>query len=281
MSVLPGSVGPLVSLQDARRDVWNARAKSVLAEIERRRAANVPLDDSTDWGKLSLTIDEAKAAAAKRDSPIARARLLDALSVVSGGLSPMGDYVPDQRLDGVMVRLRKVPKRLLAEVEGAISEIALASMSLPRESMRQRMLADVDAQEAQARLVAEAVAELHLPSAGPFSGPLDAAALEAIEDEGLLSDLYVVAREYQSLRPTERQRFGESLPSTSATSIAASAPQTSAPSEAVTGQPPALTSKAPAASPMSALGESYFAIPLSPTSSSSTGVPTEGSAAQT
>lgn len=285
MSVLPGAVGPLVNLQDARRDLWDARAKSTLEAIAERAKNAIPLDDSADWPKVKALADECVDAASKRDVVAVREKVRAIAEQTAGALEPLGDYPPSNAIEGVRVKFRKVSKRLLAEVEGSMQEIGALAEALPPEARRQRLLADVDAADIQKRLIMEAVAEIAFAYE---SGPslMSDEVLERIEDEGLVPYLWVTAREYQSLRPFDRARFGSSLPRTSASFGAASAPSNDERSSAATDGPTSWRTNpsTPAdldTSPASAPGASSFAIPASLSSSSSTGAPTEGTPAST
>lgn len=51
LSIRPGSVGPLVVLEDLLRDRWADARKSVTDEIARREATDVPLDGLKDPGE--------------------------------------------------------------------------------------------------------------------------------------------------------------------------------------------------------------------------------------
>lgn len=279
----PGARSPLIALNDILRDQHEEMRVAVDRLIEDRRKNSVPLDDSTDWSGEIQRVVRLTGCARAQDTAGYRDELAAALAATSGALTPMAAYVPDPDIADVKVSMRLVSKALLLESRALLAEVAYKGEDASKAFM---------AQAAQGpglrKLVAQAVAEVvGLEDAdGPLviradgDAPLSDAALDVLDVNGLLVVLFSAAREYQSLRPTERARFGSRAPSTSATSSASAAPPACAPSSGATAAGHALSFAAPSTRPTGVLDDTCSITPSSGTSSSFTAPPMEGTSAQ-
>lgn len=232
-SIVAGAPGNWISVQQALRERWEQRDAAVVAEIARRKAAGIPLDDSPDW-----TIDTRDALRdgvcgsisgaeifVKGDRDNVRAALTKALAVVDGGLAPFGPYPADDRLDGVEVRVRSVTRAEMLQlssdlgaVEKPTSADALAH-DLALVAVRRRFLDRVLVGVKAVLDVGVVVADDLDPGAEETARVVD-----LLDRAGFVLAIFEVARAYQSLSPLQRGGFGSPRPSTSLASSAATAP---------------------------------------------------------
>lgn len=222
----PGGMGPLISLQEARRQSYEALRESHNATVRARLERGIPLDDFADPDWLRAKVSEAASAVEAQDFAHVRALardLLEGASVSSGEWEP---YVPKETLAGINVRLRSISAELRADLLGLGAEVSRSVESLSREAARERLLKDVELSRVQAKFVAHALAYIDgltvLDDEGkeaPFSasaGPGEAIGedvLEMLHDAGLMLDLFVVCRDFQGLTPKQRGHYGQQAPS--------------------------------------------------------------------
>lgn len=213
--IYPGALSPRLRLQDLRREAHEHVRAVRAAEIVKREADGIPLDDHTDW----KTAEEHAAALAgflaERDTirAVGAVALLDA-ALSRRVLTPLPAYEPKPGLDDVFIVVRALEdderRRLLAEVEEA-AEASDAAVKASAERARLLTL-DADFRGAVRRFVLRSVASMTV-------GDDDVAAVEerdvlALEGAGLLFDVFAAARDYQGLSPGKAGRFGRPPPST-------------------------------------------------------------------
>lgn len=225
----PGGRGPLGSLQEMRRVSYEHARTNVAAEIARRRAANVPLDDDTDWAAEEARAEKVREAARKRDVGAYRGALEEGLMRTRGLLLELPAYKEDPRIDGLHVRLRSISQRRWLETVGVRQQLQAELDALGEAGDRRRMMGlRADMLDAQAELVRAAVVEVRgLTIDGTdwaFEVQGDALmpeeALDVLIASGLLEHLFVVARDFQVLDPLARAAYGLPQPPTSPSSPA-------------------------------------------------------------
>lgn len=209
-----------MKLQDAWRDVVETRRRERSAEIERRKAAGIPLDDG------------------------------------DGPLEEFEAFVPDERLEGVTVRFRTVTPEVYAETTGEVQQFFDRVRSIPVDQAKALRVASVELGRAQAEFVRHAVAyidgmqleedgELVAISASADEDELlDVDVVSMLRSAGVVGALYATARDFQSLDPLARRRFGCAAPSTSAPLSAAIVATGNGSSAAATEAPEPSSSKA-------------------------------------
>jgi hypothetical protein len=282
--ILAGDTGPLVSLQSARRALWEKNARLVDERIAKRAKDGAGMADTAEWGQIAEEIDKTRAAVAARDSDALVASCARLMTSAVPSPKPLGPYVDRPRLDGVRVSFRLLARKDLARLVGPIARLEREASKLTDDEVERYIEADGDAAAAQLEYVRHTVAEIHhdrgnwSAKAGPDGLPIDAALM--IERLKIVGDLFMCAREAQDLDPFELATFGGSPQPISRTSSAHGVRSLANPDSGASTLAP-FASEGPSTSREPVRGESSFAIPTSPSSSSFTAAPTEGSAAST
>lgn len=224
----PGFVGPLVSLQQARKHSYESVRSSHNAALARRRDNGVPLTDAVDWQDVASLLAAAKEAAQAQDADKVRKAASEIANVTNVSVSEWEEYKPRAELDGINIRLRTISAEDRADLIGQGAEISKHLSSAGAEEVRKRLILDVELQRVQMRMVKHALAYIDglkvLDEAGrlvPFSASaaadelLSDEAVEMFRDAGLLMDLFIVCRDFQGLSPLERGRYGQQVQLTS------------------------------------------------------------------
>lgn len=274
-----GSVSPMVSLQDVRRSQWEDRQKARLRDIEERKKHGAGNDESTPWPDVAAQVESLKGHVEAHRNADVRDAATSILVRVAPKLEPLSDYEESEAIAPVRLSFRILDVEEEAKLRGAFEELALGYDRLPFDALRDRLTTNAVAAKAQGQYVARAVAAIEGIDGGPFSGdPLPQDAIDSIIDEKILTDVYVAAREWQSMRPFVRARFS-SWPPTICPSPSSTA--ASAPSEVESGRDATrmgIPSSEPA--PGSSLDAAHVGtsstIPTPPGCSSSTAAPTAG-----
>jgi len=243
----PGARGPIVHLQDAWRDSWEALRKSRSDEIARRKESGAPLDDG------------------------------------DGPLEEISAFVADPLLDEVRVRFRTVSPEVFAETTGGVQEWYERTKHLEASEVRARRVAAVDLTRRQAELVRHAVCLIDglcleedgqlidYAASADTHETLSDEAIELLQGAGLIPILYATARDFQVLDPLGRGRYGCAAPLTLAPLTAAPASNGNAKSAAATAMPVHCFSMANDTDPTHARAVFGSAIPTSDTHRGSTG----------
>lgn len=228
--IKPGAIGPLVSLQEARRQSYESLRTLHNAAVSRRRENGIPLTDSIDWKFVEGAVASAKVAVDGQNIEDLRKSIADVSEATKVSVSEWGPYQPNPGIDGISVRLRTVSAETRADILGIGAELSRELSSLPESSVRDRLLKDVELQRAQMRFVQHSLAYIDglqlvddLSKPGelvPFSASAESSELladvtvEMLRDAGILLDLFIVCRDFQGLSPLERGRYGLQAQST-------------------------------------------------------------------
>jgi hypothetical protein len=231
----PGETGPLVSLQDCVREVWETERKARDERIAKRREKGAGLDDGIVWALVSST--DVAAAIAAHDSGKLRASAQKLVDATADLIVPLDPYTPNPALDGISVRfcvMAETERRTLqGKVAGAWREVAsLFAAQASEEKIIEAQERAFAAQGAFILASVDAVEGIGDTTGKPFDvGP---ELLEALRREGILGALFDAASAFQALPSGKALRFGLPLARTSASSIATHAQSTSTNSEGVT-----------------------------------------------
>lgn len=205
--IYPGQQGEPVALLSVLREAHEAARASRQAEIDARKKARVPLDDSTNWQEVGEAVARASLAHGARDSVAVAAAARDLVAFTDGNaLEALGDFVPDPDLNGIVVTMRIVDdatRRLWA------AQTQAAWMAI-RDAVK---LDDVIARrDAYARLEAvyEAVVVGVVAKLEGLQGLRDSVAesMPALRLAGLLVPLHGAARYFLELPPGKAVRCG-------------------------------------------------------------------------
>lgn len=224
----PGAIGPLISLQEARKHSYESVRAAHNAALVRRRENGVPLTDAVDWRDVESLLDATRQAAQAQDAEKVRKSASDIASATNVSVSEWEEYKPRAELDGINIRLRTISAEMRADLIGLGAEISRGMSALPEHSVRERLTKDVELQRVQMKMVQHALAYIDglqiLDDAGrlvPYSASagtdelLADQTVEMLRDAGLLLDLFVVCRDFQGLSPLERGHYGRQVLSNS------------------------------------------------------------------
>jgi hypothetical protein len=285
----PGGRGPLAPLQEMRRQSYEQARKQIDMTIAERKRMGVPLDDETDWRTESARAGEMANAINAQDTARYRLALETALIATRGGLAPLPPFEPDPRLEGIEARFRTVPRRVWWATVGRQQELTAREALLDKNGLqvdgglRGQILADLES--ARAELVKHALVELRGVEGADFYAagdePQSDHAIGVLVESGLLLPLFLAARDFQSLDPEGRRRFGLQPPPTSQSSTASGAQSDIESYSAATAAQPLGTSEGPDTRPTCALDVDSFDIRGLPMPSPSGGPPTAERSAST
>ena len=205
--IYPGTVGAPVPLQDVLREAHDAYRDARAKQIDGRVKRRVPLDDSTNWAEVTEAVARASVALTARDSGTL-AKEARALAEMTEGnaLEPVGDYVPDPDLDGIVVTMRVIADadRRLWNAETQAQWARVRDARVKGDLMdAQRALNELDA--IAARVVGAVVVEVQ-----GVEG-LKATVAESMPGltlAGLLAPLYTAARHFLDLPAPKALRCG-------------------------------------------------------------------------
>jgi hypothetical protein len=211
--IYPGQQGEPVALLSVLREAHTAARAARQAEIDARVKARVPLDDSTNWQEASEAIARASLAHGDRDGHKVAAAARDLLShTENNALEPLGDFVVDHDLDGIVMTMRVV--------DDATRRLWIAQTQAAWLGIRNAMRGDdvVARREAYDRLerAYETVVVGVVAKLDGLAGLRDTVAdsMPALRLAGLLVPLYTAARHFLELPPGKALRCGLLPPST-------------------------------------------------------------------
>lgn len=179
--IIPGQKSSFVTLHAALEEWHNHLSARTAAEIERRKAGGIPLDDG------------------------------------AGPLTPLGPFVGVAGYDDVRVRFVALSEKrraaLMADIDIAQAARAAFAGKAIVDVAKDIVAADAAVEDAQVSFIRAAIDELHTSD-----GKVDLSSeviVEGIKATGaLLAHLFIVARDFQGLSPGKEKRFGQHLPST-------------------------------------------------------------------
>ena len=211
--IYPGQQGEPVALLSVLREAHDAARAARQAEIDARVKARVPLDDSTNWQEASEAIARASLAHGDRDSGKVAAAARDLLShTENNALEPLGDFVADHDLDGIVMTMRVVDDatRRLWNAQTQAAWIGIRNAMRGDDVVARREAYD-RLERAYETVVVGVVAKLD-----GLAGLRDTVAdsMPALRLAGLLVPLYTAARHFLELPPGKALRCGLLPPST-------------------------------------------------------------------
>jgi hypothetical protein len=203
----PDQLGPLVSLQDFLKEIHEeGRAAHARTIAERKENGNGSNQDANpiDTAKHAR---EAADAADRGDDVAARAALEKATTAIGPNpLTPIDPYAPDERLDGIRVRMRVLSDKARTNLSAAILRAVADAEAAPDGPAR--MVAESATQDAQAAVVRAVVAEVQgfedehgqpIVMAAGDDGLLSERDVGALRAAGVAFTLYLAASAFQRL----------------------------------------------------------------------------------
>lgn len=209
----PGTAGPLVSLQDASRDLHERNRDAVRRRIELRAKHGAGPDERTDFARVALMASNITTAAQESDAGAVLAAVQAIAAMTSPPLTMPGEYEPHESLDGVMVRFRVLSEARRQELSVMLDAANAETSRQPAGSL-ERHHADEAALAVVAMAVCETVAEIRyveITDEGTeveVSTVVDPGVVDTLRTAGLLTPVYVCAMAFQDLPAKKAWRFG-------------------------------------------------------------------------
>lgn len=205
--IYPGQQGAPVALLDVLREAHEAARASRQSEIDARKKARVPLDDSTNWQEVGELVARASLAHGERDAPKVAAAARELAAATEGNaIEPLGDFVPPDGLDGIVVTMQVVDDatRRLWTAQTQAAWMSIRDASKGDDVMARREAYD-RLERAYETTVVGVVAKLD-----GLAGlkPTVAESMPALRLAGLLLPLYTAARHFLELPPGKAVRCG-------------------------------------------------------------------------
>lgn len=211
--IYPGQQGEPVALLSVLREAHDAARATRQAEIDTRKKARVPLDDSTNWQEVGEAIARASIAHGDRSTAtVADAARVLLAHVDGNAIEPIGEFVADPDLDGIVVTM--------TIVDDATRRLWTAQTQAAWLAIRSAMRSDdvIARREAYDRLerAYETVVCGVLAKLDGLAGlkATVAESMPALRLAGLLVPLYTAARHFLELPPGKALRCGLLPPST-------------------------------------------------------------------
>ena len=205
--IYPGQQGAPVALLDVLREAHEAARANRQAEIDARVKARIPLDDSTNWQEVGELVSRASLAHGERDSAKVASAARELVAATDGNaIEPIGDFVGDAALDGIVVTMQIVDDatRRLWNAQTQAAWIAIRDASKSADVMARREAYD-RLERAYEAVVLGVVAKLD-GLAGLKASVAES--MPALRLAGLLVPLYTAARHFLDLPPGKAVRCG-------------------------------------------------------------------------
>lgn len=107
--IYPGTKGEPVALQDVLREAHDAFRERRATQIELRKKRRVPLDDNTDWARVTEAVASTSVALSVRDSAKIAKLGREIADLTEGNtLEEIGPYEPDPVVDGITITMQVV-----------------------------------------------------------------------------------------------------------------------------------------------------------------------------
>ena len=196
-----------VALLDVLREAHEAARANRQAEIDARAKARIPLDDSTNWQEVGELVARASLAHGERDSVKVASAARELVAATEGNaIEPIGDFVGDAALDGIVVTMQIVDDatRRLWNAQTQAAWIAIRDASKDADVMARRDAYD-RLERAYEAVVLGVVAKLD-GLAGLKATVAES--MPALRLAGLLVPLYTAARHFLDLPPGKAVRCG-------------------------------------------------------------------------
>lgn len=209
--VFPGQRSQPAPLVDILREAHELARAARAAELEARRKAGIPLDDSTAWPVVDGILGALDDAREKQDSA-ALARLGGDLVRATAGnaLAEIGDFAAPEGIEGVSVVLQVISQAERLDLNAALGDAWAALLAAERADalMLTKRAADEAVLVAQLAIVRRVVVDVR-----GLEVPDGCDLWEGVRLAGLLPAFYQAARHFLTLPPGKALRCG--LPSSS------------------------------------------------------------------
>lgn len=216
MLLYPGQTGPLVALQDCVREIHEARREGVLKLIAKRARGKPgpdPMAVPDQIKGLARACVEHAEAGAFDDARTAASSLLAA---IAPPLEDPGEYEPNDALEGVSVRFRKLSAKRSRELRLALDTQNGETLRAPDGAAMRA--SDDKAVAIIATYITEAVAEIvyddgagHEVTVAQVGGD----DVDALQANGIFASVFQCAVKFQELPAKKAFAFGRSPLSTS------------------------------------------------------------------
>lgn len=209
--VFPGQRSQPAPLVDILREAHELARAARATELEARRKAGIPLDDSTAWPVVDGILGALDDAREKQDSATL-ARLGGDLARATAGnaLIELPAFVTPDGVDGVTVTMQVISQADRLDLNAALGDAWSALLVAERAdaSMSTKRAADEAVLQAQLAIVRRVIVDVR-----GLEAPEGYDLWEGVRLAGLLSAFYSAARHFLSLPPGKALRCG--LPSSS------------------------------------------------------------------
>ena len=205
--IYPGTKGEPVALQDVLRESHEAMRERVARQIALRKSRRVPLDDNTDWPRVTEAVAAASVALSERDGAKVAKVAREIVDLTDGNaMEEMGAYEPDPDIEGITVTMQVVAdadRRLwaaetqahwararAARLDGDMvaAQVAMNAVDAVAAKVVAGVIVDIKGVEGLKATVAESIPGLTLAN--------------------LLGPLYAVAQYFLDLPPGKAVRCG-------------------------------------------------------------------------
>lgn len=261
-----GVMGRLRSLTECLREVHEARRAGVLEREARRVECGGAKSPDTDFDVIKDKVGALQELANVRDAVGLQETLLEIGRVLEAPEEDPGEFVEDEEIEGLSVRLRAVDADAYQAMKGRVNALGVAIAQSKEVDEQLNLLGEllaekrafvqigigevcgfvIDDDGTEAGLVIKADPELGLSEQD----------LDILERSERIGDLFRAAQFFQELSGNVQRRFGEFVQLTSANSTVKSAPPDSTPSLDASAEPSTLTSPEPISRPTPAPGGS-------------------------
>lgn len=217
----PGESGPLTSLQGFLRDHHEEERASRDKQIAEQASRGITSSDTTDFVQLAKEATAATDAAVALDAVACLAAARRVMDGLADALTPLGEYVDDPAIDGVMVAFVALSER----DSRRLSRDAIAASEVARTAPAGRARDDAYQAISDARVALLAVALARVEGLQDADGRgraivrgddqrIDVGALGALQRAGLHVPLYEAACLFQVLPAKKGLRYGSPAAST-------------------------------------------------------------------
>lgn len=211
MLVFPGQRSQPAPLVEVLREAHELARKARADEIEQRKRAGVPLDDSTVWPVVDGIIGAIGDAHRAQDSATLARLSGDLVRATAGNaLAELQPFDPPEGVEGIVVTMEVISQAERLNLNAALGDAWAALLAAERAdaSMSTKRAADEAVLQAQMAIVRRVVVEV-----GGVDAPAGCDLWEGLRLAGLLPAFFAAARHFLTLPPGKALRCG--LPSSS------------------------------------------------------------------
>ena len=209
--ITAGQTSELVNLIDVLKEEHEASQKARQLQIDLRKEARIPLDDSTNWSEVQELADELKLSVMNKKTISASNTARKIFERTQGNsLEPLPDFVPPVIAEGVKIRFKILSnsqmRRLSTEISDAWQRKRDAFIDGNTDKIND---ATDDIENGIIKTVCSTICEIQ-GIEGVTADNLKEFA-DALDCEGLLSMLYTVSRHFMDL-PRKKALLCGALP---------------------------------------------------------------------